>query len=41
MHVIIHIILTSHDAGFGFDIVSSRMFYQFFLKALLASFQAE
>lgn len=32
MHIIIHIILTLHDAVFGFDIVSFRMFYQFFLK---------
>lgn len=39
MHIIIHIILTLHDAFFGSDFDSFCMFYQFLLKWLSALFQ--
>lgn len=39
MHIIIHIILTLHDAFFGSDFVSFCIFYQFLLKWRSALFQ--
>lgn len=39
MHIIIHIILTLHDAFFGSDFDSFCMFYQFLLKWRSALFQ--
>lgn len=39
MHIIIHIILTLHDAFFGSDFASFGIFYQFLLKRRSALFQ--
>lgn len=39
MHIIIHIILTLHDAFFDSDFVSFCIFYQFLLKWRSALFQ--
>lgn len=39
MHIIIHIILTLHDAFFGSDFASFGIFYQFPLKRQSALFQ--